>query len=147
MDELDAKIIAILQEDGRASNAGIARRVGVSEGTVRRRLKRLVDDDFIQVVAMLNPGMMGFGSEALIGVQVDPDKVDEVSRAISRLDEIDWVAVTTGSFDIFAWATLESSEILGLFLRTRLGVIPGVRRTETFVSLSVKKRGYGVAVS
>ena len=78
---------------------------------------------------------------------MDPDKVDEVSRAVSRLEEISWVAVTTGSYDIFAWATLESSESLGLFLRTRLGTIPGVRRTETFVSLSVKKRGYGAAVS
>ncbi len=147
MDELDAKIIAMLQEDGRASNAGIARQVGVSEGTVRRRLKRLVDDNIIQVVAMLIPGKMGFGAEALIGVQVDPDKVDEVSRAVSGLDEISWVAVITGSYDIFAWATLESSESLGLFLRTKLGTIPGVRRTETFVSLSVKKRGYGVAMS
>ncbi len=147
MDDLDAKIIAILQEDGRASNAGIARRVGVSEGTVRRRLKRLVDDNFIQVVAMLNPGKMGFGAEALIGVQVDPEKVDEVSRAVSSLEEVSWVAVTTGSYDIFAWATLESSESLGLFLRTKLGTIRGVRRTETFVSLSVKKRGYGIAVS
>ena len=90
---------------------------------------------------------MGFGAEALIGLQVDPDKVDEVSRAVSGLEEISWVAVTTGSYDIFAWATLESSESLGLFLRTRLGTIPGVRRTETFVSLSVKKRGYGVTVS
>ena len=147
MDELDAKIISMLQEDGRASNAGIARSVGVSEGTVRRRLKRLVDDNFIQVVAMLNPGKMGIGAEALIGIQVDPEKVDEVSRAVSQLDEISWVAVTTGSYDIFAWATLESSESLGLFLRTKLGTIVGVRRTETFVSLSVKKRGYGVAVS
>ena len=147
MDELDTKIIAMLQEDGRASNAGIARSVGVSEGTVRRRLKRLVDDKFIQVIAMLNPGKMGFGAEALIGIQVDPEKVDEVSRGISQLDEISWVAVTTGSYDIFAWATLESSESLGLFLRTKLGTIVGVRRTETFVSLSVKKRGYGVAVS
>ena len=147
MDELDAKIIAMLQEDGRASNASIARNVDVSEGTVRRRLKRLVDDNFIQVIAMLNPGKMGFGAEALIGLQVDPDKVDEVSRAVSGLEEISWVAVTTGSYDIFAWATLESSESLGLFLRTRLGTIPGVRRTETFVSLSVKKRGYGVSVS
>ncbi len=147
MDELDARIIAMLQEDGRASNASIARNVGVSEGTVRRRLKRLVDDNFIKVIAMLNPGKMGFGAEALIGLQVDPDKVDEVSRAVSRLEEIGWVAVTTGSYDIFAWATLESSESLGLFLRTKLGTIPGVRRTETFVSLSVKKRGYGVAMS
>ncbi len=132
MDELDAKIIAMLQEDGRASNAGIARRVGVSEGTVRRRLKRLVDDNFIQVVAMLNPGKMGFGAEALIGVQVDPEKVDEVSRAVSSLEEVSWVAVTTGSYDIFAWATLESSESLGLFLRTKLGTIRGVRRTAAY---------------
>ena len=146
MDELDSKIIAMLQQDGRASNAGIARSVGVSEGTVRRRLKRLVDDNFIQVIAMLNPGKMGFGAEALIGIQVDPEKVDEVSHDISQLDEISWVAVTTGSYDIFAWATLESSESLGLFLRTKVGIIVGVRRTETFVSLSVKKRGYGVAV-
>ena len=105
MDELDAKIFAMLKEDGRASNAGIARRVGVSEGTVRRRLKRLVDDDFIQVVAMLNPGKAGFGAEALIGVQVDPEKVDEVSRAVSSLEEVSGVAITTGAYDIFAWAT------------------------------------------
>ena len=147
MDELDAKIFAMLKEDGRASNAGIARRVGVSEGTVRRRLKRLVDDDYIQVVALLNPGKAGFSAEALIGVQVDPEKVDEVSRAVSSLEEVSWVAITTGAYDIFAWATLESSESLGLFLRTKLGTIRGVRRTETFVSLSVEKRGYGLAVS
>ena len=53
MDELDAQIIAMLRKDGRASNAGIARNVGVSEGTVRRRLKRLVQEKFIQVVAVL----------------------------------------------------------------------------------------------
>ena len=77
MDELDSKIIALLQEDGRASNAGIARRVGVSEGTVRRRLKRLVQEEYISVVALLDPGRMGYASEALVGVQVDPDKVAE----------------------------------------------------------------------
>ena len=146
MDELDSRIIALLQEDGRASNAGIARRVGVSEGTVRRRLKRLVQEEYISVVALLDPGRMGYASEALVGVQVDPDKVDQVADDLARLDEISWVSITTGAFDIFAWATLHSAESLGIFLRTKVGTIPGVRRTETFVNLAVKKRGYGVAI-
>jgi Lrp/AsnC family transcriptional regulator for asnA, asnC and gidA len=146
MDDLDTKIIAILQEDGRASNAGIAREVGVSEGTVRRRLRRLVQEEYIRVVAMLDPGRMGYSSEALVGIQVDPDKVDTVADGLARLEEVSWVSVTTGAFDIFAWATLQSAEALGIFLRTKVGAIPGVRRTETFVNLSVKKRGYGVSL-
>ena len=146
MDELDRKIIALLQKDGRASNAGIARGVGVSEGTVRRRLKRLVQDEYIRVVALLDPGKMGYTTEAIIGVQVDPDKVDQVADDLADLDEVNWVAVTTGSYDVFAWVTLLSSEALGIFLRTRVGIIPGVNRTETFVTLAVKKRGHGGAI-
>lgn len=146
MDELDAKIVAMLQEDGRASNAGIARSVGVSEGTVRRRLKRLVQEEYISVVALLDPGRMGYASEALVGVQVDPDKIDPVADDLAQLEEVNWVSVTTGAFDIFAWASLHSAEALGVFLRTKIGTIPGVRRTETFVNLAVKKRGYGVAI-
>lgn len=146
MDDLDARIISLLQSDGRASNAGIARDVGVSEGTVRRRLKRLVTEEFIRVVALPDPVKMGYESEALIGVQVDPEKVDQVSEDLASLDEINWVAVTTGQYDIFAWATLASPEALGIFLRTQIGTINGVRRTETFVNLANKKRAYGVAV-
>ena len=146
MDQLDTRIIVLLQGDGRASNAGIAREVGVSEGTVRRRLKRLIQEEYIRVVALLDPGKMGYTSEALIGIQVEPDKIDQVSGDMAKLEEINWVAVTTGSYDVFAWATLQSSEALGIFLRTKIGTIPGVRRTETFVTLSVKKRGYGVAI-
>ena len=86
MDELDSQIIRNLQKDGRASNAGIARDVGVSEGTVRRRLKRLVQDEFIQVVALPDPGKMGLESQALVGVQVDPDKVEKVADDLSDLE-------------------------------------------------------------
>ena len=135
-DKLDREIISILREDGRASNAGIARKVGVSEGTVRRRLKNLVEEEYIQVVALPDAAKMGNSSQALLGVQVDPDKVDVVADAIKSLPGVTWVAVTTGSYDIFAWAT----EALGIFLRTKVGTVPGVRRTETFVNLD-KKRG------
>ena len=145
MDELDTRIIEILQNDGRASNAGIARTVGVSEGTVRRRLKRLIQGEYIRVVAVTDPAKMGSVSEGLIGLQADLDKIDSVADELAKLEETSWVTITTGAYDIFAWATLESAEALGIFLRTRVATIPGVRRTETFVNLAVKKRGYGVA--
>ena len=106
---------------------------------------RLVQEEFIQVVALPDPLKMGYQSQALVGVQVDPDKVDHVADAMAELTEISWVAVTTGTYDMFAWATLQSAEALGIFLRTKVGVIPGVRRTETFVNLD-KKRGLAVAV-
>ncbi|MBM3935409.1 MAG: Lrp/AsnC family transcriptional regulator [SAR202 cluster bacterium] len=146
MDKLDSKIIDILKKDGRASNAGIAREVGVSEGTVRRRLKRLVQEEYIQVVAIPDPSKMGLDSRALVGIQVDPDKFDMVADKVMQLPEVNWVAVTTGSFDVFAWVTLENAEALGVFLRSKIGTIPGVRRTETFVNLGNKKRGSGVVI-
>ena len=103
MDKLDSKIIELLQTDGRASNASIARHVGVSEGTVRRRLKRLVDEEYIQVVALPDAAKLGYESQALVGIQVEPDKVDKVADCLYELSEISWVAVTTGSYDVFAW--------------------------------------------
>ena len=146
MDELDRKIIQILQDNGRASNARIARDVGVSEGTVRRRLKTLVEGGVIKVVALPDPEVLGYDTEALVGIQVDPDKIDDVAKLLVELKESSWVSVTTGSFDIFCWVTLPSSEELGNFLKAAVGTIPGVRRTETFVSLSVRKRNYGISL-
>ncbi len=146
MDELDRKIIALLQMDGRASNAKIAREVGVSEGTVRRRLRRLVDDDVVNVVAVPNLEKLGYATTALIGLQTGPGKSDYVAESIAGLQEAHYVAVTTGTYDVFVWAGLESAEGLGQFLRTKIGIIEGVQRTETFVNLSIKKRTYGLVL-
>lgn len=144
MDELDRNIISILERNGRASNARIARDVGVSEGTVRRRLKRLINEQIINVIALPDPRKLGYNSEALIGVQVDPDKVDEVATEMANLEHTRWVTVTTGSYDVFAWAALPNAEALGRFLRDSVGVIEGVRRIETFVNLQVVKREFGI---
>ena len=146
MDKLDIKIISLLQEDGISTNAGMARKVGVSEETVRRRLKRMVQEEYIKVVALPDPSKLGFGSEVLIGLQVRTDQVDQVGEALSNLNEINWVSVTTGSYDIFAWATLRSAKELSVFLRNDVGPIPGVRKMETFINLDMKKRRYGVAL-
>ena len=146
MDDLDTKIIGMLQKDGRSSNAGIAREVNVSEGTVRRRLKKLFEDGLIQVVALPDPDKIGFHTEALIGIQVDPSKNDSVADALCDLREINWVTQTAGRYDIFAWASMTSAKELGIFLNTKVGTISGVRHSETFISLANKKRAAGVSL-
>ena len=146
MDDTGRSIVGILETSGRASNAMIARSVGVSEGTVRRRVKHLIEQKAITITAVPDPKWMGYDSEALIGVQVDPDKIDEVASKLSSLSNTRWVAVTTGSYDVFAWATVIDAQALGAFLREEVGTITGVRRTETFVNLSVVKRQYGIPV-
>ena len=146
MDELAREIIAILQSNGRASNARIARRIGVSEGTVRRRLKKLIADGVIDIVAVVDAERLGYDTEALVGVQVDPDKVMEVAANLGELPESNWVAITTGTYDVFMWVTLQSADQLGAFLREKLGIVSGVRRTETFVRLSLPKKAANVEI-
>ena len=146
MDELDNKIISLLQMDGRSSNAKIAREVGVSEGTVRRRLRRLTKDDVVHIVAVPNLEKLGYATTALVGLQTGPGMSDTVAESLASLPESHYVAVTTGSYDVFVWAGLESAESLGNFLRTKVGVIEGVQRTETFVNLSLKKRTAGLVL-
>jgi Lrp/AsnC family transcriptional regulator for asnA, asnC and gidA len=139
MDELDRKIMALLQLDGRASNAKIAREVGVTGGTVRRRLGRLLGDDFVEIMAVPNLEKLGYTTTALIGLQTMPAKQEAVADAVARLEEVPYVATTTGSYDIFLWVGVESAEQLGRFLRQKLGPIEGIRHSETFVNLFIKK--------
>ncbi len=144
MDELDERIIGLLQLDGRLSNASIARRLGVSEGTIRRRVSRLIQEDVISIAAVPNIEKLGYTTTALIGLQVRPGKADDVADALAGLPKVHYVSVTTGSYDVFIWVGLESAERLGEFLHTSIAAIDGVQRTETFVNLGIKKRTYGV---
>ena len=139
VDDLDSQIVEILKKDGRASNAHIARALGVSEGTVRRRLRMLIEGGVIHVNVSLDPVKMGLTTEAIIGLEVDPDKMDPVCASLADFDEIGYVTLTTGAVDVFAWGRFSSTESLGLFLRSKVGKIPGVRRTETYMCISVRK--------
>ena len=146
MDELDVNIINLLQLDGRASNAKIAREAGVSEGTIRRRLKKLIEDGYLSVIATPNLDRLGFATTAMIGIQTEPGMSEKVATTIAELEQAHYVAVTTGSFDVFVWVGTDTAENLGSFLREQVGVINGVQRTETFVNLSIKKRTSGLVI-
>ncbi len=139
MDELDRRIIEVLQLDGRASNAKLARELSSGEATVRRRLSRLIQEDVVRITAVPNLEKLGYGTTALIGVQTSPGKSDAVAEALATLEEAQFAVVTTGSYDVFIWVAVESAERLGNLLHTRIGGIDGVQNTQTFMNLSIKK--------
>lgn len=143
VDELDRRIIELLQRDGRAPNATMARGLGVSEGTVRRRLARLLQEEVIRVVAIAEPERLGYHTSAFIGLQVDPARVEAVASQLAELAETEHVIITTGAYDIFTWVNVASAEALATFLHTKVGTINGVRHTETFVCLQATKRAHG----
>jgi Lrp/AsnC family transcriptional regulator for asnA, asnC and gidA len=143
MNDLDKNIIQILQVDGRTSHADIARQLQISEGTIRRHLAALIENKIIRVAALIDPAQLGYKTSAFIGIQVEPSKVETVADELAALSESEHVVITTGSYDIFMWVNVATSEDLAKFLHTRVGVIKGVRHTETFVNLLAKKRMAG----
>ena len=143
MDALDNRLIELLRIDGRFSNIKMASHLGVSEGTVRRRVQILLNDNIIRVAAIPDPAKLGFGTSALVGLQVNPGLVNKVSEQLTRLSDVHYVAETTGAYDIFIWVAVPSTPELATFLRSTIGSIDGVIRTETFLNLDIKKNAYG----
>ena len=137
VDDLDNQIIEILSLDGRMSNASIARNLGVSEGTVRRRLNILKDEGIINVKVVLNPNYLASETEAIIGIQVDLSLIREVVLKLNGINEIRWVNITSGSFDIFVNVSTKSLSDLLVLLQNKIGKIDGVKKIETFTTLDV----------
>ena len=143
MDRIDVAIVDILSNDGRASNAQIARHVGVSEGTVRRRLKRMVDQDVVQFRVISDPKGLGRMSQCMVGITVEPADVDSVLEQVCSREEVTFAACTTGSYDLMLCVSVDSPDKLGEFLLTDLGSIPGIHRIESYLLLSVGKDSLG----
>tara|TARA_B100001245_G_C22602410_1_gene298268 strand:- start:161 stop:601 length:441 start_codon:yes stop_codon:yes gene_type:complete len=137
VDDLDNQIIEILSLDGRMSNASIARNLGVSEGTIRRRLNILKDEGIINVKVVLNPNYLASETEAIIGIQVDLSLIREVVLKLNGINEIRWVNITSGSFDIFVSVSTKSLSDLFVLLQNKIGKIDGVKKIETFTTLDV----------
>ena len=143
IDETDRKIIGLLQEDARQSNAAIARIIGVSEATIRRRIKIMVEDGPLSVRAVPNPAKFGLNTTAFIGIDVQPDMLDVVAEALNKRDEVGFLGVSTGRYDLITWILVRNLEELREFLESFLAKVPGIRKTETLVLLDVKKRTLG----
>ncbi len=142
LDDIDLDIIRTLKRDGRTPFAQIAQRLGVSTGMIRQRYQRLVREGALQVVAVTNPLLLGFSTMAMIGVKVDGANLQAVADEIAALEEVIYLVLTAGAYDLFAEVVFRDNEHLLEFLTNRLRTIEGVRETETFMYLKIVKEIY-----
>jgi Lrp/AsnC family transcriptional regulator, regulator for asnA, asnC and gidA len=141
LDDVGKAIVEQLQQDGRRSYATIARAVGLSEAAVRQRVARLQETGVIQVVAVTDPLQLGFRRQAMVGVRADGDIV-AVADALAEMPEIDYLVITAGSFDVLVEAVCEDDDHLLELVGQRIRAVPGVRSTETFVYMKLRKQHY-----
>lgn len=142
LDEVDRYLIDALRKDGREPFAQIAERLGVSAGMIRQRYSRLVEQGFLKVVAITNPTQRGLKTMAMIGIRTDGNRMLEVADQISRFEEVVYLVVASGRFDILAEVFCRDHEALLKFITERVYGIEGVRETETFMHLRIVKEIY-----
>ena len=145
VDDVSNAIIEQLQQDGRRAYATIGKAVGLSEAAVRQRVQRLIESGAMQIVAVTDPLELGFARQAMIGINVQ-GPIEPVADALSAMEEIAYVVITAGGFDILAEVICESDEDLLNTLSTKVRSIPGVSTTETFVYLKLRKQTYAWGV-
>jgi Lrp/AsnC family transcriptional regulator for asnA, asnC and gidA len=145
LDDVAKAIIEQLQQDGRRSYAAICKEVGLSEAAVRQRVQRLIESGVMQVVAVTDPLQLGFARQAMVGVRVS-GPVEGVAEELAALEEVDYVVITAGSYDVLVEVVAESDDHLLEIVSARIRAIAGVESTETFTYLSLRKQTYSWGV-
>lgn len=142
LDPIDLAIVELLQQQGRTPNARIARLIGVSEPTVRKRIDRLVQDDIIKVVAVLNPRKTGYATDVLIGVRTETGRLRAVGDALAERDDVVYLGYTTGRYDLLVELLFRDDERLFRFIEEDVPMLGGIVSTETFHVLRTGKINY-----
>ncbi len=142
-DATDLAIIRILQQDGRRAYTDIAAELGISEGTVRHRVATLTEAQALKIVGVADPYHLGFDALALIGISVEPGALDKVIEPIAAFEEVTFLFLTSGDFDLMAEVMCRDRNHLADFLTSQLRQVPGVLRTQTHYVLKAYKMSYG----
>ncbi|MFD7918582.1 Lrp/AsnC family transcriptional regulator [Streptomyces sp. NPDC059740] len=141
IDSVSLAIIEQLQEDGRRPYAAIGKAVGLSEAAVRQRVQKLLDQGVMQIVAVTDPLTVGLRRQAMVGINVEGD-LDPVADALTSMEEVEYVVMTAGSFDLIVEIVCEDDDHLLETINKRIRTLPGVRTTESFVYLKLRKQTY-----
>ena len=147
LDKTEKMMIRHLQRDGRMSFVEMAKEIGVTEGTIRRKFSRLVEDNIIHIAAIADPFKVGFETPAFIGVRAETRELENVVRQISALPMVRYVAIATGEYDIIIEGYFTSNQELSDFVINQLGSISGIKDSTTSLLLSIAKQVFtwGVA--
>ncbi|HET6524379.1 Lrp/AsnC family transcriptional regulator [Sphingopyxis sp.] len=143
LDDLDHKIIERLGHDARVSNREIGREFDLTEGTIRSRLKRLLDNRVIRVAAVTNANRLRNPILAYLWVEADSAAdIERVAESLASLPEIGFVATTLGRADVLAMTLVENGNELTDFLHQTIDKIPGVRRVRYSLGQNFIKHDY-----
>jgi len=145
-DEVDKLIVAQLSRDARRSNGQIAADLGVTEGTVRARIKRMEEEKLIRLTAVTNIDRFGDALLAYIWIEVErSDRTRQVAQSLATIPELGFVGVMLGRSDILAITMVRNTEHLAEFVHSRVSSIAGVRRTESTLGVNFVKHDYRMA--
>lgn len=139
LDATDQRIVELLRENGRLPYRAIARDLGITEATVRTRVRRLEDDNFLRVVAVTDLEAAGYGMLLAVGVQVENRAPEAVARDIARIAEVFSVNVVVGAQDIEVLMVAEDQDALHHLLHEQLARVDGVRRLTPALAVDVLK--------
>jgi Lrp/AsnC family transcriptional regulator for asnA, asnC and gidA len=142
LDEIDRKIVSYLQYDGRMAFTTIAAELGITEATVRRRVKQLSESGKLQIVAIVEPQELGWNEAAMIGISVKANRLTAVAEEIAQLPEVTYLFQAAGEFDLFAEVYCKDRQHFVAFLNDRLQQIPDVESTQSFLILKMHKLSY-----
>ena len=142
LDVIDRKLIASLKTDGRMSYTELAKRLGVSEGTARNRLSRLVETGALRIRPVVEPDRIGYRMNVWFGIRCRPGSLREVAAALRELHPVRYVGVCTGAFDIICEAIFLSEEEVLRFLSDEIRAVNGIADVDTSTVLDIAKFGY-----
>jgi Lrp/AsnC family transcriptional regulator for asnA, asnC and gidA len=140
LDSTERRMVELLQEDGRLSVAELARELNVTEVTARRKLKRLLADGVIRVVATVDPFDVGYEAPVIIGLKVERGKLDAVASAVSRYPQVRYVGASTGRVDLIVEIVTRTNQDLADFLMNELQTIDGITDSETNLIMRIYKQ-------
>jgi Lrp/AsnC family transcriptional regulator for asnA, asnC and gidA len=142
LDDIDRYVIEAMRQDGRVAFAQIAQQLNVSPGMIRVRYNRLVELGLIRVVAITNPLRMGYTTMTMIGIRTDVNKMLDVAQKVAAFEEVIYLIVVSGRYDLIAEVVCRDHADLLRFLTEKLYLVEGVRESETFVHLKIEKEVY-----
>ncbi|MGY0235973.1 Lrp/AsnC family transcriptional regulator [Longispora urticae] len=141
LDDVNKRLVELLQQDGRTSYAALAKLVGLSEAAVRQRVQRMLDTNVMQIVAVTDPLTLGFARQVMIGIKVTGD-LKAAADTIALIPEVDYVVICAGGYDLLVELVCADDEHLLTLLNDAIRTVPGVTATETFVYLKLTKQTY-----
>ena len=142
IDSLDRELIRLLEKDAEQTSGALAQFLKVSPSTVRRRIRKLAQMGVLRTTALVDPSMLGFSLTVIIALDVDHRKLESALQMLANRPEIIWVSSTSGRFGILAYGLFRSTNELWDFIQGQLDDIEGLKGTETFICLKVKKGRY-----